>query len=258
MPRGKPGTGRIKPIVPITHEMKVEAAKAELMEKMVDPKNVTPEKMPNFASLDSYGKFLEDDDSEIEVEDNCSVEEIEPEESVPKKETEDKTPESQSGKNVPESPGETFVFVKPKVEKKRSFEENLKAYNKLKDRIKELEKNEKRILEELSLAKSNLEEALSEKKRLEKEAESLSTKLESKKDSVDRKLYDKVLLENEELLLKNSELELAKSILSQKKDVERCERASERHTYSNPGYSGPKNGYPPTSRPAMNGYQDWI
>lgn len=258
-PSSSPHRGNFEPpiLVPKTDEMKIEEAKEAVMEKMLDPKNITPDTMPSFAPLESYietmspgdpsdGKSTGDDPvsdepSEDEIEDDGGVIEI--------------------------TPDEDYVEIAPKSPKPRASGnfENLKAYNKLKSEKDELAKRLSAAESELNSIRKELESesknGLAWKERAEKAERDLERELATERSrlagSVPKPEYDRVVEENDELLLKNSELELENSILKESSKKAACERETRPFTYTKPGYEKPKVPMKNT-RPSMNGYEDWV
>lgn len=258
--RGRPpkrSVGIPELLIPKTPEMKLEEAKESIMEKMLDPQNVSSEKMPSFANLDSYVGVMDGsvqegrttpepvapeppspkDDPDFEIEDNGDVVEIEPE-------------------------APTYVEIEPpKPKPKTNNFENLKVYNKIKAEKDELRDQLETAESELEDVKKQLDAALSEKNALSEKVSRLEASLkkasEKAKESVSRAEFDKISEENDNLLLKNSELELENSILKESSTKKACEIATQKFTYSPPGYSKPQVPIQNT-RPSMNGYEDWV
>lgn len=254
MPRGRPRKTP-PPMLPRTEEVKLEEAREAVVEKILDPENITPERMPNIANLDSYGKFagLEEPSAEAkrpDESDDIDYREFECDGGVVEIDhTEEETPSE---------------F--PKQNRKSRFSDNIKMFNKLTSEISDLKSKLEISESELEDTKNLLEDAISEKKRLSDEVSSLKSELENsvsiRSNSVPREKYDKVVSENEMLVLRNSELELEATIAKESSKMKECLAATQPATYSFPGYAEdpnrPKPKCPPNARPSMNGYQDWI
>ena len=240
---------RIEPLVPKTMETKIEEAKESAMEKMLDPKNLSPEKMPSFANLDSYETMLNGDDGDVDVFDNGGEVELDTA-TEPEAETE------KEGKPIVQSEGDTYITVAPQIKKKTNNFENLKAYNKVKDELKSEKEKSKTLEEELEDVKRQLDSVISEKNSLLEKVSFLEKKVKASEGMIDRNEFEKVMSENEDLLLRNSELELEVSITKESLKKSNCQKASQEHTYSPKGYSNVPRFR--DTRQAMNGYEDWV
>ena len=262
--RGRPkGSAKstVPLLVPKTDEMKLEEAKEAVMEKMLKQENITPETMPNFASLDSYVGAMEPETPAVEPAPEAGAEA----EDAPSVESESES-ESESveveGDYSEIDQRDDYVEIAPaKPKPKGGNFENLKIYNKIKEEKAELERR-------LASAEENLETERSEASRLKDKSDHLEEELRKARSEIDelrtkvretvqKSEYDKVTAENDELLLKNSELELENSILKESSSKRSCEKATQPFTYSRPGYSSPASPIRNT-RPSMNGYEDWI
>ena len=253
-----------KPAVPIlapkTQETKIEEAKAEIVKELLAPENISPERMPNIAGLDSYEMFTGD----VPGETPGKASEKTPENNLPAVPEPDDGPEVIDNGDVVElDSAEEYVEIEaPKPVKNPGPYENIRIFDKIKEERDELKSMLEMAENELEDTKKMLDAAISEKKSLSEENATLKKDLESVRkrlsESVPKAEYDRISNENDELLLKNSELELENSIAKESIKKTSCEKASVQHTYSPPGYSQVPNRIANNTRPAMNGYQDWI
>ena len=276
MPRGRPkktgGTGRksakspkIELLVPRTPEVKLEEARAAVAENMMKPENIAPDRMPNIAGLDSYGKFLEtEQDPEVVVYLPKDESPQPDDQATPAEDDSGPSPEIEDNGGVVDTPDPGYVSVElPKPEPKSSPLEILGRFNKLKEKEADALARLEVAETELEDTKKLLDEAISEKNDLRKEIESLKSDLDRAvkrlSESVPKSEYDKIAAENDNLILRNSELELENSIAKENALKAACNNASRNNTYSPPGYASRTPDYiTKNTKPAMNGYQDWI